>query len=185
MSRKLVGVVAASVVGALVLGVSLRAVRAGDDDEDAKVEKIHKLLRLSGEAEDAAKMCRETLKQNAQLPPEYVKKFSEAANAKAFEDIFTPVYSKHFSEEDIDGLIAFYESPVGKKLAKKRFKLQKDAMDAGRLWGAKTGAKIAEQMQNPNGGDEGDDDDDKKPAPKKEAPKKDTPKKDEPKKEDF
>ena len=38
--------------------------------------------------------------------------------SKEMADIIVPIYDKHFTESDIDGLIAFYRTPVGKKFIK-------------------------------------------------------------------
>jgi hypothetical protein len=119
-------------------------------------------------------MCRAGMDQKGgSLPPEYVKRFKAAADPKAFEDIFAPIYAKHFTEDDLDAMIAFYETETGKKLAKKRPKIQNEAMNAGAAWGAKTGARIMAEL-NKVPEDDGDDDD--KPAPKK--PEKKAPKPD-------
>jgi len=169
MKMKSVGAVLIAVV-AVLAGVS--RLRAGDDD-GARETKARKMIVASGEAADASRMCGESLdKQAATLPPEYVKRFKAAADAKAFEDMFVPIYAKNFTEEELDAIIAFYESPAGKKLVKKRMKIQKEAGAAGAAWAMKTGTKIMAELNKKTG----DDDDDDKPAPKKKEDPKDDPK---------
>ncbi|MDJ1182699.1 DUF2059 domain-containing protein [Roseofilum casamattae] len=41
---------------------------------------------------------------------------SEIAYDEMLESVFYPVYDRYFTEEDLRGLIAFYESPVGQKI---------------------------------------------------------------------
>jgi len=150
--------------------------QARSQDGDSKDEKLRLMIKVSGEARDAAKICREQIEANKTLAPEFKKRFAAASSEKAFEDLFLPIYSKYFDEDDADALVAFYRSPTGKKLAKKRYQIQKDAMEAGREWGFKTGMKIQQDLQK------GDDDDDDDAPKKKEEPKKEEPKKEEPKK---
>ena len=41
---------------------------------------------------------------------------SEVAYEEMLESVFYPVYDRYFTEDDLRDLIAFYESPVGKKI---------------------------------------------------------------------
>lgn len=53
-----------------------------------------------------------------------------------------PLYKKHFTHEDVNELISFYESPIGKKLATKTPILGREAMQLGQTWGMNLMAKI-------------------------------------------
>jgi len=46
------------------------------------------------------------------------RKFSAASPATAVTDAMVPIYAKAFSMEDIQGLIQFYESPLGQRVVK-------------------------------------------------------------------
>jgi hypothetical protein len=46
------------------------------------------------------------------------QKFSATASATAVTDAMVPIYAKAFTMEDIQGLIQFYESPLGKHVVK-------------------------------------------------------------------
>lgn len=45
-------------------------------------------------------------------------KFSAGAPPSAVTDAIIPIYSRHFSTEDIQNLIQFYESPLGQRVVK-------------------------------------------------------------------
>ncbi len=45
-----------------------------------------------------------------------------------------PLYKKHFTHADVKDLIAFYESPIGKKLSTKTPLITKDAMQISQPW---------------------------------------------------
>jgi hypothetical protein len=77
---------------------------------------------------DLAKEVDAVLRPNleASLPPgeykaKFIDLFLEKFGNRATTEIIVPmvvsVYAKHFSEEDLNQLIAFYESPLGKKAA--------------------------------------------------------------------
>jgi hypothetical protein len=158
-------------LAALVL-IGTSVLRAQGRDDAAKEKKVRELLRLSGELTTAKDACDAALKKqkgNASLPPGYIKRFGELADEKFFEDVFTPVYMKHFDEEDIDAIIAFYKTPAGKKLIAERPSLMKDAAQEGMTAGAKLGVRVMEELRK-----EQDNDDDDAPKPKK--PEKKAPK---------
>jgi TonB family protein len=52
------------------------------------------------------------------------------AKMKAFDlaAIYVPIFDKSYSSEDLNGLIAFYESPVGKKMVRVQFALYSEAI---------------------------------------------------------
>ncbi|MNL81411.1 hypothetical protein D3C87_2085160 [compost metagenome] len=51
------------------------------------------------------------------------------------------------SEQDLKELIAFYQSPIGKKLAEKTPFIVADSMQAGQVWGKKLGEDIIKKIQ--------------------------------------
>lgn len=48
----------------------------------------------------------------------FTQKFESAAPPSAVTDAEIPIYSHYFSMEDIEGLIKFYESPLGQRVVK-------------------------------------------------------------------
>jgi hypothetical protein len=158
-----------ALAGLVLIGTSV--LRAQGKDDASKEKKVRELLRLSGELTTAKEACDAALKKqkdNAALPPGYIKRFRQLADEKFFEDVFTPVYMKHFDEEDIDGVIAFYKTPAGKKLIAERPALMKDAAQEGMTAGAKLGMRVMEELRK----EQDQDDDAPKPTkPEKKAPK--------------
>jgi hypothetical protein len=69
------------------------------------------------------------------------KKEALIAEIKAtFPDLYAAIaviYMEEFSHEEIKGILAFYETPVGKKLADKTGALSQKGMTAGQAWGMK------------------------------------------------
>lgn len=52
-------------------------------------------------------------------------------------DKLTVVYMETYTEEDIDAILAFYNSPVGKKMVAKTPELTQKSMQIGQQWGMK------------------------------------------------
>ena len=62
-------------------------------------------------------------------------------------DMLVPIYSKHLTIDDLNELIRFYESPVGKKYAEKNPLIVQESMQVGQQWGQKIGAEFEKKMQ--------------------------------------
>jgi hypothetical protein len=91
-----------------------------------KKGKILKFIEVFG--------TRETMKMNfeqilASMPPEEADKLKGAFNIDEVIQELVPLYDKHFTAEDLDGFIAFYSSPVGRKLVEKIPVIMKESID--------------------------------------------------------
>ena len=72
--------------------------------------------------------------------------FSETS-MNELTDMLTPIYFKHMTLEDIQGVIKFYESPVGKKFAEKTPMIVQESILVGQQWGMSIGEKIMKKME--------------------------------------
>jgi hypothetical protein len=50
------------------------------------------------------------------LIPLFFEKFQNKLKTDDLLDLIVPIYDKHLSKEDIDGLVQFYQTPLGKKM---------------------------------------------------------------------
>jgi hypothetical protein len=71
------------------------------------------------------------------LPAEKQAAFTVEFDA-SINDLYTklvPVYAEAYTKEDIKAMIAFYESPVGKKMAEKATGLNEKSQEVAKEWG--------------------------------------------------
>ncbi len=61
-------------------------------------------------------------------------------------EMLIPVYQKHMTIEDLDAVIAFYESPAGVKYAQKTPFIMQESMQVGSQWGLKIGNDLVEKL---------------------------------------
>ena len=61
-------------------------------------------------------------------------------------EMIIPIYAKHFTHEEIKQLIAFYESPIGKKMIKVQPQIMMESMAAGEEWGKDLAKKIMKKL---------------------------------------
>ncbi|MEI6310927.1 MAG: DUF2059 domain-containing protein [Bacteroidota bacterium] len=61
-------------------------------------------------------------------------------------DMFVEIYYKYFTEEDLKEIIAFYKTPIGKKLLQNNPAIIKDAMNIGKKWGEEIAEQVIEKI---------------------------------------
>ena len=62
-------------------------------------------------------------------------------------EMMIPIYHKYYSHSDIKGLIAFYQTDLGKKLIKTLPNITRDSMTVGKLWGQGLGPVIKKRVR--------------------------------------
>jgi len=89
-------------------------------------------------------------KQYAEVDREIWDEFESQLTASAMTDLaemLTPVYSKYLSEQDLLDIIAFYESPSGRKFAKHTPEITQESMKIGERWGAKIAEDLVKKFE--------------------------------------
>lgn len=70
--------------------------------------------------------------------------------AKSTEDLYAKlavVYTESFTEKELDEILAFYDTPVGKKMVAITPELTKKGMEIGQAWGMELQPMMAKYMQ--------------------------------------
>jgi len=78
-----------------------------------KLDKIHKLLHLT-KADQAGQNMLASLK--GRVPDAEYAQLSKLIKPEELADKLAALYDKHFQESEIDGLLAFYGTPLGQRL---------------------------------------------------------------------
>ena len=63
-------------------------------------------------------------------------------------DAMIPIYQKHLTKEDIDGILTFYASPVGQKLLREQPAMMQEAMQVGGEIGRRRLGSMMQQMDD-------------------------------------
>ncbi len=69
------------------------------------------------------------------------------ASIAALNEKLIPVYMEAYAKEDVKAIIAFYESPVGKKMAEKSAGINEKAQTTAKEWGEGFQAMMMKYMQ--------------------------------------
>ena len=142
-------------VGMVALPVSLLAQGPGSKAPDAERLKIaRRFVQASGAEAIILKSIELTLPaQRAQrptIPQEFWDRFVAKAQADVgvLVDSLAPVYAARFSKAELEQLLAFYESPVGRHVVAQQPSVAQESQQLGVRWGTRLGAAIAVEMAN-------------------------------------
>lgn len=120
---------------------------------NSKNEKIKQLLELTGSGKMAIQMMNQMIGSlkitNSKAGDEFWEDFKKEVKAEDIENMIIPIYEKHYTESDIDQLIAFYNSPIGKKTITTMPQVMQESMVVGQNWAKqlieKSQAKLKEK----------------------------------------
>lgn len=135
----------------VLLLFSAGALSAQDDAAYGKTLK--KMFKASGSADSYEAIIGQMMdmfkQQYSDLGDDFWNDFEKEFSTDAIKDLtemLVPVYQKHLSIEDLNQIIEFYKSPVGKKFADKTPMIAEESMQIGQAWGMKIGEDFGQKM---------------------------------------
>ena len=118
--------------------------------QSSKDVKIAELLETMGSTQ-AMKTSFEYMinyykQNNPQISSEYWDNASKHVDYDELVQKLIPVYSKHFTEQEIVDLLKFYNTSTGKKMIEKTPTILEESMEIGRKWGIELAQKIEKEI---------------------------------------
>lgn len=118
-------------------------------DNSVYKNALQEMMDISGATKSYKVVIVQTFKmlkeQKSQVPDEvwtqFEKSFLDASQEELLE-MLVPIYQKHISLPDLKAIIAFYQSPAGKRYSEKTPLIMQESMQAGQKWGI----RLAEQF---------------------------------------
>jgi len=114
-----------------------------DPAKDADIRSLLELVGAKDAIQDTANTATEQYRQKVvetsansdraqAFVSNYLADFQKKFDANAVNEELVGIYDKHFSEEEIKGLLEFYGSPLGQKVAAELPKINREAQLAAR-----------------------------------------------------
>ena len=129
----------------LCLGMAPLAAQEEPAVPAAKQAKIREVLRVTGAAKLGIMAVDQVLSalkaQMPQVPDSFWQEFRAGVNEQDLENMVVPIYAKHFDEAELQGMIDFYSSPLGKKVIAEMPALMQESITAGQAWGKQLGER--------------------------------------------
>lgn len=135
------------------VAAAARASRAQVSAAQTKQADIRRLLDLTGAA-SLATQAMDDMEKNIRplvtnsLPPGdyreklvdlFFEKFRSKRDPNQLIELIVPIYDKYYSDEEINGLIQLYQTPLGKKMLMVLPKIMAESQVAGGKWGEELG----------------------------------------------
>jgi hypothetical protein len=146
-------------VAGTVVPSSVRAQGSAAPDT-AKVRLIRQLIARARLTDQAVQAIEQQLPAqraaNPRVPAAFWDRFLEQARARRgeLEEGYVTLYDRHFTTAEIRDLLAFYDSPIGKRFLEVQPVLMREGIALGQEWGSRIGADVgrtlsAEGVQQP------------------------------------
>lgn len=102
--------------------------------------KVRELLRLTGSLNVGLQMMDRILdtfkRVMPQVPEEIWTGFRAECDPRELEDAIVPLYLANFDASELDAMLLFYHSEVGRKLLRKQPEIFRASGQAGQEWAA-------------------------------------------------
>ena len=81
------------------------------------------------------------------VPASYWQGFVDAKGVRELTERMVPIYQRHFSAADIQGLLKFYRSPLGRKVVTEMPATMAEGMQLGQEWGRQRAQAMLAELQ--------------------------------------
>ena len=117
---------------------------------DAKAADIRRLLDLTGGVRVGERLLDRLFEAERRSMPEVPESVWQEAR-RAFEtselvELIAAVWDRHFTQDEIRELIAFYESPLGKRLREMQPVILQESLFAGEEWGRRALERLQQKL---------------------------------------
>lgn len=118
---------------------------------NTKSEKVRELLELMGSGDLAKQVMNQMISlfkdAYSDVDSQFWDEFSKELNVDDLIDLTIPIYEKYYTENEIEQLIKFYKTPLGRKVTANLPLITQESMEAGRVWGEGVGMKVIERLR--------------------------------------
>jgi hypothetical protein len=106
---------------------------------EASDEQVRQLIEVSGVDRMLEQMNTQMAAMMRQqmpcVPASYWQGFIDAKGVQELTGRMVPVYRQYFSAADVEGLLRFYRSPLGRKVVTQMPGIMTESMRVGQAWG--------------------------------------------------
>jgi len=116
-----------------------------------KAQVIHQILELTGAANIGKQMMDALMAAEKQAHPDVDPTVWDRLAVKLdINDVLgsiIEIYDRHFSTEDLQATLAFYQSPAGQRVLKELPPVMKESMAVGQEWGRRKAMELMKELE--------------------------------------
>jgi hypothetical protein len=120
--------------------------------DPAKERSIRKLIELTRATQTMLDGMRVGLdaqkKAQPNIPDVFWEEFIKRAttNIDEFVTVLVGIHDRHFTKEQVDQMVAFFETPLGRMMAEKQPAVALETVAAAERWGMKMGMQVMMEL---------------------------------------
>jgi len=122
--------------------------------QDTEFENnIRKMLEATGVERNFAVLIPRLIEMekesNPNIPVEFWDRFQQKMLDESMQEVYDaliPIYKKHLTEADVQGIMEFYSTPAGKSLIEKTPMIMQESMTVGGELGKRIALKVTEEL---------------------------------------
>jgi hypothetical protein len=119
--------------------------------DPGKEKSIRRVLEVTGSQKMMIQVSTQLIASMKQaqpnVPEEFWSGFEKKLSSQELIDQLVPIYDKYYSKQDLDGLIAFYESPLGQKVLSTMPQVMQESMQIGQTWGKQKAEEVIREIK--------------------------------------
>lgn len=123
----------------------------GFSQDTSKISSIKTLLEITGSGKLGVQVIQNMFasykKSMPNVPDEFWNNFIKEVNPEVLTTMIIPIYDKYYTAEEINKMIEFYQTPLGKKIISTMPQIMQESMQAGQSWGKEVGEKIYNDLK--------------------------------------
>jgi len=135
----------------LLSSFSIYAQNTAATPESQKIKNIRKIMALTGSGKLGVQVVQNMVSSfkttYPNVDPSFWNDFLKEVTPDELVNLVVPVYDRNFTDEEIEGMLAFYSSPVGQKVLAKLPVVLQESMQVGQSWGQELSKKIMLRLE--------------------------------------
>lgn len=136
----------------VLLGATPSSAQQRRAPDPATAATVRRLLTMTGAARLSVTSMESMIPAQRQANPQIPVAFWDAFLAHARRDttklidLLVPIYAAHLTRPELEELVRFYGTPVGRRLAAVTPLITQESIQAGQTWGAEIGKQVADSL---------------------------------------
>lgn len=145
--RKRLGVIAGTLLSVVLL-VASTGPAAAAQPTDQQVRKLMDTIGLGRSLSQMNIQIATSMKQSLPcVASNYWQDFVDQAGSNEFISRLVPIYQKHFTADEVDGMVKFYSSPLGQKVLTEMPAAMAEASEVGQHWSQEHGQEMIVKLE--------------------------------------
>lgn len=120
-------------------------------EDSSRAQRIEELLELTGSGDIGVQVMHgmiASMKQSLpQVPEEWWEAFMARTDPDDLNRMVVPIYERHFTDQEIDAMIDFYRSPLGRSIISKMPVVVQESMAVGQTWGRRLAEEVLRDLR--------------------------------------